>query len=586
MARTSRQFQRECVERIHDSPDADTFFINNFCWTFDPRIDPDTNLPVGPIPFLLWTRQEEMAGFLGHAIDNAYPAAVKKSRDVGASWVILAVIFRRWLVVKNFQALLGSYMEDFVDKPGNPDCLFWKLDFLLKWLPPFLYPKGFSEKESRGFSMLRNPQLQSAITGQAPTVRWGRGGRKTVALLDEWAFWQYGREGAQAVAGSTPCRIYASTPNGQDPQNHFDHLLHQKGDYSDSEIRQFMIHWTHDPRKNAIAIDPITEKEYHPFKRLMIGDRESGIMGQIPAQQFAEEYDIDFEGSLRGTVYSEQVPLARLGRFPFHPKFPLYLAMDFGISDTFVAMWVQFDYELGRYRVIDSYSSSGHGIDYYLPLITGCEEGEVLKYDYAYNREERRQIATRNAWKRATRTSDNKIEYRVPYMGVFGDPSGRKRSEVDGRSIKSALNDADIVLRDNTKAVSLNLNQDRIYKSRMLMQLCDFCLDTCKTFFEYLRAYKINPVTGKPEHDDASHRASAFQYFAVNNPHEAEIKERSESKVVAAGAITGGFFGHPYLHKPGDFAESLTRLPLEDEEEDRREREPRMRRKNRTGYGF
>jgi hypothetical protein len=588
-ARWDRRFQEECRERIADPKEGDCFFIDNFCWTFDPRIDPDTNLPVGPVPFLLWPRQEELVQFLAGCIDDAHPGAVKKSRDVGASWCVLAVIFKRWLTVRSFQALLGSYMDDYVDKAGNPDCLFWKLDFLLKWLPAWLYPKGYSEKEHRAFSTMRNPQVGSAITGQAPTQRWGRGGRKTVALLDEWAFWQYGREGAQAVAGSAPCRLYISTPNGQDPNNHFDHLLHSKGDYADSEVDQFMIHWTHDPRKNVVAIDPTDGKEYYPFKRMMIGDKDKGIRGQIPVQQFAEEYDIDFEGSLRGTIYSEQCPLARLGVFPYNPKFPLYCAMDFGISDTFVAVWVQFDYELFRYRVIDTYAASGRGIDFYIPLLLGQKEGEVLEYDYAYGPEERRHIHTRNAWKRAYRDSDGKMVYSVPYRDVFGDPSGRQRSQVDGRSVKSALFDAGILLKDNTKTAGTGF-KGRIQDSRMLLTSCDFDLERCRQFFEHLRAYKINPITGKPLHDDSSHRAAAFQYFAVNNPHKDEVKERGTALPIAAGGFQGGVFGNPHLLERGMkgeelFAYSYTTLPLDEDEMEERSRNTRAR-KGRTGYGF
>lgn len=303
-------YREKCRRRVIGGDDADVFFINAFTWTFDPRIDPATRRPIGAIPLLLWERQEECVRFLGGCMDEGKDGALKKSRDVGASYFTLYTGGRRWLYVDGFQMLLGTRKEDLIDPPANPDGLFWKLDFMLDWLPGWLYPEGYDPKTCRAWMKLYNPAKNSGIHGEAPVKDFGRSGRYTVAVLDEWAFWQNGKSAAASVMGSTPCRIFPSTPAEVMP-NHFDDLLHRKGDYAETQIESEVIHWTSDPRKNKKEIDPKTGEEFYPFKLYMIGDPRRGIPGRITKQEFAREYDIDFEGSLTGTIYKEQMPFAR-----------------------------------------------------------------------------------------------------------------------------------------------------------------------------------------------------------------------------------------------------------------------------------
>ena len=62
------------------------FFVNAFCWTYDPRSKPFTR-----IPLILYDFQEEALIKIIRAIGNR-DLLIEKSRDMGVSWCVLAVV--------------------------------------------------------------------------------------------------------------------------------------------------------------------------------------------------------------------------------------------------------------------------------------------------------------------------------------------------------------------------------------------------------------------------------------------------------------------------------------------------------------
>ena len=80
------------------------------------------------VPFILWPTQ--MAAF--DEMDTAWrkgdDSAVQKSREMGASWLVLAWFV--WLAIFHGSELgVASRKEDLVEKTGNPDALFTKIDY-------------------------------------------------------------------------------------------------------------------------------------------------------------------------------------------------------------------------------------------------------------------------------------------------------------------------------------------------------------------------------------------------------------------------------------------------------------------------
>ena len=196
-------------------------------WTFAPKeVDPVSGREVPSIrphrPFVLWPCQEVAVRDMVSCVNEGRDVVVRKSRDMGASWLVCGVACWGWLF-HGWQGLLVSRVEDGVDKSGDPDSLFWKIDYLLQGQPPWLLPsleKDLLERGSptRQHMMLRNPVSEATIVGQASTAHVGRGGRRTWIMFDEFAAMDEAVAAWRSAADATACRIAVSTPLGSGTQ--------------------------------------------------------------------------------------------------------------------------------------------------------------------------------------------------------------------------------------------------------------------------------------------------------------------------------------------------------------------------------
>lgn len=206
------------------------FYVNTFGWTYDPRKTPSA------IPFITWPFQDEALLTMDACI-GFEDFMIRKSRDMGASWMTLLVCEYRWHF-RDFQSfLMVSRKEDLVDSPGDPDSLFWKVDFLHKHQPPWLLPRMTRTRLHFG-----NDENGSTIDGESTNGDVGRGGRRTAVVLDEFAAVENGREVLSATADVTKTRIFASTPKGTATAFYKIGL---------SKIRKLTLHWSLHPEKAA-----------------------------------------------------------------------------------------------------------------------------------------------------------------------------------------------------------------------------------------------------------------------------------------------------------------------------------------------
>lgn len=249
------------------------FYINTFCWTYDPR------LKVSTVPFLTYPYQDDAILKIIDSVDVGSDLLIAKSRDMGASWLILTAFEWLWRFKHGQSFLVVSRNEDYVDKAGNPKSLFWKFDFLHKNMPGWLLPNITRTK-----LRLSNDDNMSTIDGESTTGDVARGDRRTAIMMDEFAAFdaqdQY--RALSATRDATRCRIFNSTPAGS--ANAF-YDLAQKAD-----MQQIRMHWAQHPVK-AEGI----YKDNHNRTRSPWYDKECKRCAN--ATEIAQELDIDFAGS-------------------------------------------------------------------------------------------------------------------------------------------------------------------------------------------------------------------------------------------------------------------------------------------------
>lgn len=217
------------------------FWVNNFVWTFDPRCKPSL------IPMVLYPHQEDFLDFLQTLCDEEVDGLVEKSRDMGVTWLCCIFLVHRWLFTDGFKGGIGSRKEDLVDKSDDPDSIFEKARMLLKKLPKWMMPRGFSWDKHDKHLSLSNPENGSTITGEAGD-NIGRGGRNTIYFIDEAAFIERPKKVDAALSQNTNVRVYVSTPNGN--ANSFASKRRAAVKNPKGPIRLFSMHWKQDPRKN------------------------------------------------------------------------------------------------------------------------------------------------------------------------------------------------------------------------------------------------------------------------------------------------------------------------------------------------
>ena len=213
------------------------FFINVFVVQYNPNTIGDGSSQFGP--FITWEEfQDDIIFELLACIDPATRESVliEKSREMGISWLCLIIMVWRMLFAPMEKYLCISRNEEAVDKPGDSDSLFWKIDFILEHLPDWL--KGTVKRRKRLFVSERTG---SSIVGQASTGKAGVGGRATAMFIDEFSQIAEDYAVLQRTANTTGSRIFNGTHVGAGTAFY---ELSQRVDW-----RIIRIHWTQHPDK-------------------------------------------------------------------------------------------------------------------------------------------------------------------------------------------------------------------------------------------------------------------------------------------------------------------------------------------------
>lgn len=273
------------------------FYLNVFGWVYEPRPEdlaegeggsekPDT-LRHPALPFITYPYQDTDILMMKRNLGRE-DMLIEKSRDMGATWLCLYLIEHSWHFNEMESFLLVSRKADLVDKKGNPDSLFWKIDYTHENQPRFMLPRGRRhgrDDPNRTEMHLYNADNGCVIDGEATTGDVGVGGRRTAILLDEFAKVREGRVVDRVTRDNTKCRIFNSTPEGTGNAFYERKLKQEKT--GGIVIR---MHWTSHPEK---AKGLYYDKDNKP--RSSWYDKQCARA--LHLNDIAQELDIDYLGS-------------------------------------------------------------------------------------------------------------------------------------------------------------------------------------------------------------------------------------------------------------------------------------------------
>lgn len=239
-AHGDREFQRLCWMRAARDWE---WFSDTFLWTYSIQDHPECP----DRPFILWPFQVELIRDLITAFSQgktAHPILVEKSRDMGATYCNLFAFFWAWMFRSRQSFLCGSRKEEYVDKSGDPKCLFWKLRYYLDNLPSWMRPRILDNKLH-----LENLDNGSTIDGESTNDDFGTGDRRVAVLLDEFPLVENGDSIVRACLNVSRCIIYNGTANG--PRGAYYEVRQKMAELHPERIKR--LHWSmHPERKRGL----------------------------------------------------------------------------------------------------------------------------------------------------------------------------------------------------------------------------------------------------------------------------------------------------------------------------------------------
>lgn len=246
-------------------------FINDWGMTTDPRLAAEGKITT--LPFILFPKQREFVDWVYKLLAMQESGVCDKSRDVGMSWVCVAIAAHLALFTNEINVGFGSRKEEYVDRSDSPKSLFWKLRKFLAMLPPE-FRGNFNESRDSAHMRVHIPMTGSTINGEAGD-NIGRGDRTLIHFIDESAFLARPQLIDAALSATTNTRIDVSSVNGM--ANPFAEKRHSWPDY-----KVLTFHWRDDPRKD----DDWYRKQCEELSPLVV----------------AQEIDLDYSASREGVL--------------------------------------------------------------------------------------------------------------------------------------------------------------------------------------------------------------------------------------------------------------------------------------------
>lgn len=227
---------------------------------------------------------------------------------------------------------------------------------------------------------------------------------------------------------------------------------------------------------------------------------------QMTEESYLTEYEISFDAAVPGAYYAKQVgelyERDQVGTFPIDPNLPVDFAADLGFTDS--CSWWGWQTTHDGYRIVEFYEADGQPIQHYIDWL------KARPY----------QIGT-----------------------VYLPHDAKAKSLQTGKSIVEQF------LTNGIRplmAPELSL-QDGIEAARLIIPKCYFDEKATYEGLEHLRAYmrewdeRTQTFRNRPKHDQHSHGADAFRYFAISSK-PLLAKPQRANKIAVPGSLGGAHY--------------------------------------------
>lgn len=469
------------------------YWSDNFVWIQNPRAE---TAQEKNIPFLLWDYQERAAEEIIRAIALGYDLPIEKSRDMGLSWLIVAIFVYMWHF-QGFDFLLGSGKAEYVDTRGSMKSLFEKARYIIERSPRWMIPKLQDKKHDKSM-LLIHPTSGATLVGESNNINYGRSDRKKAILFDEFAMWEQTDKAAwQSCSSSTACRIPLSTATTRGTNCHFFTVINNAKKKGNPYLR---LHWTLHPKFASGMYRDELGSIRSPWY-----DEE--VKRASSMQEVHQELDIDYLASAGDKVF----PMFSIEdnvkeRIEYNPNLPLYISADFGL-DTTAFVWWQYDSSKGLYYIIDEYQNNGAG------------DGTSIYHfiDVLQNKPYKHGI-------------------------MYGDPhSGENRSLTSGQSNASILRKYGFIFKSQRMPIQTRIAATRNMMERIIVS--DSCTLTIEALsvWQFVKQKTGNTSSQTPKHDEYSHIADAVTYLCGNisfkNTNNKDIKNKKNYSLSSGGVM-------------------------------------------------
>lgn len=248
-------------------------FINDWGVTYDPRGAERGQSTL--LPFILFQRQREWIDWVIDRWKNRRPGLCEKSRDMGVTWLSVALSCTLCLSYDGLAVGFGSRKTEYVDKIGTMKPILPKARMFMEHLPEE-FRGGYVPWRDGTYMRVGFPETGSIIAGEGGDDI-GRGDRTSIHFFDEEAHHPRQDLVAAALSQTTNCQIGMSSVRGMN------NLFAQKRWAKRADTKYlFIFDWHEDPRKD----DAWYQRQCEDLDPVVV----------------AQEIDRDYSASVKGVV--------------------------------------------------------------------------------------------------------------------------------------------------------------------------------------------------------------------------------------------------------------------------------------------